>query len=98
MRRIQTLGQNFETSFNGDFNLLISCFILEIFRYFETCKLGASDVIYSRKMNYIYKIVNISENSGELFRTLYEYSNLVATHHYIPIVWLQHGQFWNSSF
>ena len=34
---------------------------------------------------------------ANLFQTLHEYSNLVATHHYIHIVRLQHGQVWNSS-
>ena len=36
---------------------------LEILRFFETCKLGVSDVIYSRIINYIYQTVNISVNS-----------------------------------
>ena len=34
--------------FNGVFSFLISCFILEWLRFFETCKLGVSHVIYSR--------------------------------------------------
>ena len=40
-------------------------FVLEIFRFFKTCKLGVSDVIYSRIINCIYKIVNISVNNKQ---------------------------------
>ena len=40
-----------------------SCFVLEISRFFETCKLGDSDVIYSQIINYIYQMVNISVNN-----------------------------------
>ena len=40
------------------------CFVLEILlRFFETCKIGVSDVIYTRIINYIYQMVNISVNS-----------------------------------
>ena len=38
--------QHFHTSLNGVFSFAISCFVLEILRFFETCKLGVSDVIY----------------------------------------------------
>ena len=41
------------------------CLVLKIFRFFETCKLDVSDVIYSRITNYIYKIVNISVNNRQ---------------------------------
>ena len=43
------------------FSVSISCLVLEsFFRFFETCKLDVSDVIYSRIINYIDKMVNIS--------------------------------------
>ena len=38
-------------------NQAISCLVLEIFRFFEKCKLDVSDVIYSRIIDYIYKMV-----------------------------------------
>ena len=38
---------------------------LETFRVFETGKLGFSDVIYSRIINYMYKTMNISVNRTE---------------------------------
>ena len=41
--------------------------VLEILRFFETGKLGVSDVIYSRIINYIYQMVNISVNSRQKF-------------------------------
>ena len=44
---------------------LVSCLVLEIFRFFERCKLRVSNVIYSRIVNYIYKIVNISVNNEQ---------------------------------
>ena len=59
--------QHFHTSLNGVFSFSISCFVLEILRFFETCKLGASDVIYSRIINYTYQMVNISVNRGQKF-------------------------------
>ena len=57
--------QHFQTSLNGVFSFSISFSVLEIFRFFKTCKLGVSDVIYSRIINYIYKIVNISVNNKQ---------------------------------
>ena len=57
--------QHLQTSLNGVFSFLISCFVLEIFKFFETCKLGFSDVIYSGIINYIYKMVNISVNNRQ---------------------------------
>ena len=45
---LNTTEQHFHTSLNGVFSFSISCFVLEILRFFETCKLGVSDVIYSR--------------------------------------------------
>ena len=59
--------QHFHTSPNGVFSFSISCFVLEILRFFETCKLGVSDVIYSQITNYIYQMVNISVNSRQKF-------------------------------
>ena len=59
--------QHFHTSLNGVFSFSISCFVLEISRFFETSKLGISDVIYSRIINYIYQTVNISVNSTQKF-------------------------------
>ena len=64
------------------FSVSQSCFVLEILRFFETCKLGVSDVIYSQIINYIYQIVNISVNSRQKFFTLHDYSNFVASHAY----------------
>ena len=64
---LNTTEQHFHTTLNGVFSFSISCFVLEIFRFFETCKLGVSDVIYSRITNYIYQMVNISVNSGQKF-------------------------------
>ena len=71
------------TSLSGVFSFSISCFVLEILRFFETCKLGVSDVIYSRIINYIYQMVNISVNSRQKFFKLCMtiYNNLVASHH-----------------
>ena len=57
--------QHFHTKLNGVFSFSISCFILDMLRFFETCKLGVSDVIYSRIINYIYQMVNISVNSRQ---------------------------------
>ena len=57
--------QHFQTSLNDVFSFSISFSVLEIFRFFKTCKLGDSDVIYSRIINYIYKIVNISVNNKQ---------------------------------
>ena len=64
---LNTTEQNFHTSLNGVFSFSISCFVLEILRFFETCKLGVSDVIYSRIINYTYQMVNISVNSRQKF-------------------------------
>ena len=64
---LNTKEQHFHTSLNGVFSFSISCFVLEILRFFETCKLGVSDVIYSRIINYIYQMVNISVNSRQKF-------------------------------
>ena len=64
---LNTTEQHFHTSLNGVFSFSISCFVLEILRFFETCKLGVSDVIYSRIINYIYQMVNISVNSRQKF-------------------------------
>ena len=50
---------------NGLFNFSTSCFTLKIFRFFETCELGVSDVIYLRVINYIYKMVNIFVNKKQ---------------------------------
>ena len=44
---------------------------LEIFWFFETCKLGVSDVIYSRLINYIHKMVSISVNNRQNSFKLY---------------------------
>ena len=60
---LNTTKQHFDTSLNGIFSFSKSCFALEILRFFETCKLGVSDVIYSWIINYIYQMVNISVNS-----------------------------------
>ena len=57
--------QHFQSSLYGVFGFSISCLVLEIFRFFETCKLDVSDVNYSRITNYIYKIVNISVNNRQ---------------------------------
>ena len=64
---LNTTEQHFYTSLNGVFSLSISCLVLEILRFFETCKLGVSDVIYSRIINYIYQMVNIYVNSWQKF-------------------------------
>ena len=64
---LNTTEQHFHTSLNGVFSFPISCFVLEILRFFETCKLGVSDVIYSRIINCIYQMVNISVNSRQKF-------------------------------
>ena len=77
---LNTTEQHFDTSRNDVFSFWISCSVLEILRFFETCKLGVSDVIYSRIINYIYQMVNISVNSRQ--KSLHDYSNLVASHHY----------------
>ena len=52
--------QYFHTSLNGVFSFSQSCFVLEILRFFKTCKLGVSDVINSQIIDYNYEIVNIS--------------------------------------
>ena len=57
--------QHFQTSLNGIFSFSIYFLVLEIFRFFKTCKLGVYAVIYSRIINYIYKIVNISVNNKQ---------------------------------
>ena len=57
--------QHFQTTLNGVFSFSISCLVLEIFWFFETCKLGVSDVTYSRIINYIHKMVNISVNNRQ---------------------------------
>ena len=59
--------QHFHTSLNGIFSFSIYCFVLQILSFFETCKLGISDVIYSRIIHYIYQMVNISVNSRQKF-------------------------------
>ena len=59
--------QHFHTNLNGVFSFSVSCFVLEILRFFETCKLAVSDVIYSRIINYIYQMVNISINRRQKF-------------------------------
>ena len=64
---LNTTEQYFDTSRNDVFSFWISCSVLEILRFFETCKLGVSDVIYSRIINYIYQMVNISVNSRQKF-------------------------------
>ena len=64
---LNTTEQHFHASRNGVFSFSISCFVLEILRFFETCKLGVSDVIYSRITNYIYQMVNMSVNSRQKF-------------------------------
>ena len=67
---LNTTEQHFPASLNGVFNFSISCFVLEILRFFEICKLGVSDVIYLRVINYIYQMVNISVNSRQKFFNL----------------------------
>ena len=62
---LNTTEQHFHTSLNGVFGFSISCFVVEILKFFETCKLCVSDVIYSRIINYIYQMVNISVNSRQ---------------------------------
>ena len=47
---LNTTEQHFDTSHNGVFSFSISCFVLEILRFFETCKLGVSDVIYTHEL------------------------------------------------
>ena len=64
---LNTTEQHFHASRNGVFSFSISCFVLETLRFFEACKLGVSDVIYSRKINYIHQMVNISVNSAQKF-------------------------------
>ena len=73
--------QHLQTSLDRVFRFSISCLVLEIFRFFETCKLDVSDVIYSRIMKYIYKIVNICKKQAGLFQTLHGYCNSVAPRH-----------------
>ena len=90
--------QHFQTSLNGVFSFSISCFILEIFRFFQTCKLGVSDVIYSRVINGIYKMVNISVNNGQNSFKLCISIAILQLHTTIPVVWLQTEQFCDSSF
>ena len=68
---LSTTEQHFHTSLNGVFSFSISCFVLEILRFFETCKLSVSDVIYSRIINCIYQMVNIFVNSTQKFFKLY---------------------------
>ena len=53
-----------EQYFHTSLNELFSFFLL---RFFETYKLGVSDVIYSRIINYIYQMVNICVNSRQKF-------------------------------
>ena len=60
--------QHLQTSLNnGVFSFSVSCFVLGIVRFFKTCKLSVFDVIYSRLINSIYKMVNISVNSRQNF-------------------------------
>ena len=95
---LNTTEQHFHTSLNGVFSFSISCFVLEILSFFETCKLGVSDVIYSRIINYIYQMVNISVNSRQ---KIFKLSMTIAIwwlHTTIPIELLQHERFWNKSF
>ena len=64
---LNTTERHFHSSLNDVFSFSIFCFVLEILRFFETCKLGVSDVIFSRIINYIYQMVNISVNSRQKF-------------------------------
>ena len=64
---LDTTEQHFHASLHDVFSFSISCLVLEILSFFETCKLGVSDVIYSRIINYIYQMVNISVNRGQKF-------------------------------
>ena len=59
--------QHLQTSLYSVFSFSIFCFVLEVLRFFETCKLSVSDVIYSRILICIYKMVNISVNSWQSF-------------------------------
>ena len=78
--------KHFQASLNGVFSFSISCFVLEIFRFFETCKLGSSDVIYSRLVNYIYIVVNIPlKNRQNSFKLCISIAIWVL-HPTIPIV------------
>ena len=90
--------QHFLISLNGVFSFSISCFVLEILRFFEACKLGVSDVIYSRIINYIYQMVDISVNSRQKFFKPCMTIAICKLHTTIPIVLLQHERFWNKSF
>ena len=65
--KLDQTEQHFLTSLKGVFSFSISCFVAEILKCFETCKLGVSDVIYSQIENYIYEMVNIYVNSRQKF-------------------------------
>ena len=62
--------QHFQPTLNSVFSFSISYFVLEIIRVFQTCKLDVSDVIYSRIIDYIYQMVNISINGRQNFFNL----------------------------
>ena len=62
---LNTTEQHFLTSLNGVLSFSISCFVLGVLRFFETCKLAFSDAIYSRITNFIYKMTNIYVNNGQ---------------------------------
>ena len=62
---LNTTEQHSHTSLNGVFSFSISCLVSKILSFFQTCKLDVADVIYSRIINYIYQMVNISVNSRQ---------------------------------
>ena len=51
--------QHFQMSLNGVFSFSQCRFVFEIFRFIKYANWMSLDVIYSRIINYIYKIMNI---------------------------------------
>ena len=54
--------QHLRMRLNGVFSFSIPCFVSEIFRFLRNANYVPLDVIYSRIINYIYKMMNISIN------------------------------------
>ena len=59
--------QHLQIRLNGVFSFSISCFVSEIFGFLKYANQLPVDVIYSRIINYTYKIMNISINIKQNF-------------------------------
>ena len=62
---LNTTEQHFQMSLNSVFSFSLSCFVFEIFRLSLYANLVSLDVIYSRTISYIYKMMNIFGCNGQ---------------------------------